>query len=158
MKPMALIGKKNPVLTQIALPVPQDEDMDRLGSLVERMLATCRVKGGIALAAPQVGVNKRIVVTYEGSVWINPVLELDEDEVATEAEGCLSLPGRVYAVERPLRCSLTAMSLYGWEEQTVDLENLEARVAMHEVDHLDGVLISARGKEVPNVGPSAMKF
>jgi len=158
MKPMALIGKKNPLLYEVALPVSPEEDMERLSALANRMLATCRVKGGIAIAAPQVGVLKRLVVTYEGSVWVNPVLELDEDEVATEAEGCLSLPGRVYAVERPLRCSLTAMSLYGWEEQTVDLENLEARVAMHEVDHLDGVLISARGKETPNVGPSAMKF
>jgi len=156
MKPMALVGQKKPVLQQVASPV-LIEELPRMADLASRMLATCRVKKGLAIAAPQVGVSKRLVVCWDGSVWINPRLVLDDEETTEEAEGCLSIPGRAFMVVRAVRCEITALSL-GGEEVVADLEDLEARMWQHEVDHLDGVLISSRGREVANLGPSQLRM
>lgn len=149
---MAVIGRKNPILKRPARTIVlNDGTRVALTELANRMLATVRVKGGIAIAAPQVGVSKRMVVTWDGTCWINPVLELDTEELAEDREGCLSLPGRAYRVNRPVRCSMACTDLSG-TDIVVDLENLEARMIQHEVDHLDGILISDRGVEVPNSG------
>jgi peptide deformylase len=158
-RPMALVGKKSQVLTEVALPVNMHAwEGLKLDQLVARMLATCRVKSGIAIAAPQVGVGLRIIVTWDGRVVVNPEIEVEDDsEKATETEGCLSLPGRLFAVERPVECSLSyidATGADGWAH----LDGLDARMFQHEVDHLNGILISQKGKEVPNAEFGAMKF
>lgn len=158
--PMAVVGQKNPVLRQIAVPVLLDElnHPGRLKALTERMLATVRVKGGIAIAAPQVGVSQRIIVTWDGRVIINPDLKF-EDDVKSESqiEGCLSIPGRLYSVERPVECSIDYVELDG-KPGWAHVEGLDARMFQHEVDHLDGILISERGTESRNGGFGAMKF
>lgn len=158
MKPMAVVGRKHQALSTVATPVNLEAESPlALLALAERMITTCRVKGGMALAAPQVGVSKRMVVLWDGTIWVNPRVEVDEDDALVEdTEACLSLPGRVYRVTRPGRCALTVSDLTG-VEVTVDLEGLEARMIQHEVDHLDGVLISERGVEIPNAG-TAMRF
>lgn len=158
--PMALVGKKNPALHKVSAPVLLDEleHPKRLIELTDRMLATCRIKGGIAIAAPQVGVNQRIIVTWDGKVILNPELDFSEDvEEEEETEGCLSLPGRLYAVKRPITAAVSWVDLEGAEGYSM-LEGLDARMFQHEIDHLDGVLISERGREVPNVNHGAMKF
>lgn len=155
---MALVGKKSAVLGEVALPVVlNDLTRPAILALAERMLATCRAKGGMAIAAPQVGVSQRLVVQWDGTAWINPILDLDEEETVEDVEGCLSIPGRVFLVRRFTRCAMTATGIDGITV-TVGLEGLEARMAQHEVDHLDGVLISSRGMEVPNGGMSAVKL
>lgn len=159
-KPMALVGKKNPALHQVAAPVLLDEleHPRRLVQLTDRMLATCRIKGGIAIAAPQVGVSQRIIVTWDGKIILNPELDFsDNTEEGEEVEGCLSLPGRQYAVKRPLTAALSWVDLSGAEGYSM-LEGLDARMFQHEIDHLDGILISERGREVANVNHGAMRF
>lgn len=159
-KPMAVVGKKHPALYAVSAPVLLDEleHPRRLELLTQRMLATCRIKGGIAIAAPQVGVNQRIVVTWDGKVIMNPEFDCADDEVEEEQnEGCLSLPGRVFAVSRPIKGAISWIDLSGADGYAM-VEGLDARMFQHEIDHLDGILISMRGREVPNVNQGEMKF
>jgi peptide deformylase len=110
--------------------------------LVEDMLETMREAPGVGLAAPQVGVLERIFVwEVDGAsgVIINPrIVERSEAEIEEE-EGCLSLPGLAYEVVRAAQVKVTGVDLEG-QEQTLEGEDLLARVFQHEIDHLDGVL------------------
>ncbi len=114
----------------------------RVKELVEDMLETMYEAGGVGLAAPQVGVLKRIVVidvSPEGDqplVMINPeILETDGEQ--TGYEGCLSLPGKSGIVTRPNHVKARATDLDG-NEYEVEGEELFARAICHELDHLDG--------------------
>jgi peptide deformylase len=100
---------------------------------------------GIGLAATQLGVMHRLLVyrtELEGQVaaLVNPVLEWASKDEETAEEGCLSLPGVVVEVERPIHVRVRAQDERG-EPITVEASGLEARVIQHEMDHLDGVLI-----------------
>src|SRR5205085_10246169 len=103
---------------------------------------------GIGLAATQLGVMHRLLVyrtELEGQVaaLVNPVLEWASKEKETAEEGCLSLPGVVVEVERPVHVRVRAQDERG-EPLLVEASGLEARVIQHEMDHLDGVLILDR--------------
>jgi len=89
------------------------------------------------LAANQVGVMKRIIVAL-GSVYINPVVISQSDEVKEELEGCMSFPQVFAKVVRPKRITLKWMNAYGREEKA-KFKNYPARVILHEIDHLDGI-------------------
>ena len=103
---------------------------------------------GIGLAAPQIGVLKRVIIydlEDEGRVvaLCNPVvIEYGEDR-ETDGEGCLSLPGITVEVERASTCICEAQTLKGGKVR-IEAEGLHARVLQHEIDHLDGVLIIDR--------------
>jgi peptide deformylase len=122
--------------------------------LVERMTDVMRQSHGVGLAAPQLGVLRRVLVYRVSSdgdvhVLINPELRERSDETETETEGCLSLLGGdlQVAVERPVRVVVAGVDADG-EPVEVDAEGLESRVIQHEIDHLDGVLIVDRaGKD-----------
>ncbi len=146
-KPMNLVGRDHPILLGVAQPILESEISDYI-TLASRMLATVRVKGGIAIAAPQVGIPIQLIVQWDGNVLINPEVEIDE-ESGTEGglEGCLSLPGRTFKVERFLACAVSAWTMMG-ERKEYDASGLDARMIQHELDHLNGVLISERGTEV----------
>ena len=120
-----------------------DEELTRLG---ERMLGLMHDADGIGLAATQVGILRRIFVfTDEGEdrVIVNPSITRSGGELETSEEGCLSLgPVRV-PVERPLEVTLEGKDAAG-EPVKLELEGLAARVAQHELDHLDGTLIIDR--------------
>ena len=114
----------------------------RIEELVEDMLDTMYDANGVGLAAPQVGILKRIVVidvSAEGDqplVMINPeILETDGEQ--TGYEGCLSLPGKSGIVTRPNFVKAKATNLEG-EEYIIEGEGLLARAICHELDHLDG--------------------
>lgn len=117
---------------------------DRTLTLIEDMFDTMYEAGGVGLAAPQVGILKRIVVIdvedeeNNQYVLINPEI-IERDGEQTGDEGCLSLPGKVATVTRPnhviCRCLNEAM-----EEIEIEGEGLLARAICHEVDHLDGIL------------------
>lgn len=137
----------DPVLRQEAREV--DSFDDRLRRLAGDMLETMRDAPGVGLAAPQVGVLKRLF-TFEfpgleedepgehGAV-ANPRLVDSSEQLEEGDEGCLSFPGLFYPVERPLHVEIAWQDLHG-EEHTRQLSSFEARVWLHEMDHLDGIL------------------
>lgn len=113
----------------------------RVSELIEDMLETMYEANGVGLAAPQVGVLKRVVVIDVGEgpvVLINPVITKTDGE-QTGQEGCLSVPGKFGYVTRPMNVSVSALDANG-EEVTYDAEGFFARAICHECDHLDGKL------------------
>ena len=123
-------------------------DFDRdLRSLAERMERLMDDAQGIGLAATQVGVLRRLFVFRpddEGArAVVNPRIVERGDETEVQEEGCLSLQGVRVPVPRSLRVTLVGQSLDG-DEVRYELEGMGARVAQHESDHLDGVLIIDR--------------
>jgi peptide deformylase len=119
-----------------------------LAQLVERMTRLMRDARGVGLAATQVGILRRVVVLQtdddeEPRVLVNPTILDRSDETAEDTEGCLSLQGVVVPVERAVSLRLEARDAEGAPVE-LELEGLTARVAQHEVDHLDGVLIVDR--------------
>jgi len=123
---------------------------DAVAELVERMTKLMQEARGVGLAAPQVGVLRRILVYQTADddpvvALVNPRLTGSSDEQETVDEGCLSLGAAsvVVPVARPTSVTVEAMTPDG-EQVTVEAEGLEARVIQHELDHLDGVLILDR--------------
>jgi peptide deformylase len=139
----------DPVLRMRAREVEQfDEDLTRL---VERMLQLMRDANGAGLAANQVGIVRRVFVFFpdpesEPVAVVNPVITQLGDERATDDEGCLSMQGVQVPVERALNIRLEGLDPEG-NELSLELSELGARIAQHELDHLDGVLILERTTE-----------
>lgn len=128
------------VLRKICKPV--EKITPRIETLVDDMFDTMYEANGVGLAAPQVGILKRIVVIDvcdgDAYVLINPeIVEADGEQLGDE--GCLSLPGLVGKVKRPdhVICKAYDMDM---NEITVEGEGLLARAICHELDHLDGIL------------------
>ena len=121
---------------------PVKEMTPRTEELIDDMFETMYAANGVGLAAPQVGVLKRIVVidVMDGSplVLINPEI-VEEDGEQTGSEGCLSLPGLEGEVTRPNHVVCKALDR-NMQEITVEGTELLARAICHELDHLDGVL------------------
>jgi peptide deformylase len=132
--------KGDPILEKVCKPVAAVTDKTR--ELIDDMLDTMYDANGVGLAAPQVGVLKRIVVidvspeADQPIVMINPVI-LEKDGEQTGYEGCLSLPGKSAIVTRPNHVKAKAMDLDG-NEFVIEGEELLARAICHELDHLDG--------------------
>ena len=115
--------------------------------LCDSMFTTMYAARGIGLAAPQVGVRKRLFVYDEPAscgrgVILNPVIT-ESDGTWTFEEGCLSVPGYSWEIERPRTIALSGVDLDG-NEVTVEADDLFARLIQHEIDHLDGVLLTER--------------
>jgi peptide deformylase len=138
----------DPVLRMRANEV--DEAGEAVAELVERMTKLMQEARGVGLAAPQVGVLRRVLV-YQTSdenpvvALVNPRLTGTSEEQETLDEGCLSLGAAsvIVPVTRPATVTVEARTPDG-EPVTIDAEALEARVIQHELDHLDGVLIIDR--------------
>jgi peptide deformylase len=119
---------------------------EKLKNLSEEMIAVMHASDGIGLAAPQVGISKRLLVTdispvekeYGPMVFVNPVVLESTGEVTLE-EGCLSIPGIREDVSRPEEILLKYHSIDG-EEMIEKFTGWMARVLQHEIDHLEGVL------------------
>ena len=136
----------DPVLKSRALPVERFDDslvreVGRMGQVMHESL-------GIGLAATQVGVMHRVLVYRVEpdapiAAVVNPELEWSSREKEPMEEGCLSLPGVLVEVERPVHIRVRARDERG-EEILIEASGLEARVLQHEMDHLDGVLILDR--------------
>ncbi len=122
------------------------EDFDnRLHTLIDDMWDTLHDAKGLGLAAPQVGVIRRVVVIeYEDRRFelINPVITTSEGKLV-DVEACLSVPEKMGEVERPERLTVKAQDRFG-KEQSFDVEGYLARCFCHELDHLDGVLYTSR--------------
>ena len=136
-----LVG--DPVLRQRAAEVT---DIDgRLVKLAEDMVTTMYEAPGMGLAAPQVGVEKRLFVYDIGEgprTIVNPTIVEGDGEWAYD-EGCLSVPGLSWEIVRPKLIHLTGVDLDG-NEVSIEADEIEARCFQHEMDHLDGVLLLER--------------
>jgi peptide deformylase len=139
--PLRFFG--DPVLRQ---PAREVEELDgNVALLVAGMLETMREAAGLGLAAPQVGVRKR-VFTYDMDdgphAVINPEIVDSSGEWAYE-EGCLSLPGFHFTIVRPKIVTMRGVDLEG-REVLIEADELMARMIQHEIDHLDGRLLLER--------------
>lgn len=135
------------VLRKICKPVK--EMSYRTSVLIDDMFETMYAANGVGLAAPQVGILKRIVVIDVGDgnplALVNPEITFQEGE-QTGDEGCLSLPGLVGQVTRPMHVVCKALNRE-MEEITVEAEGLLARAICHETDHLDGILYKDKAED-----------
>ena len=142
--PIRIFG--DPVLRQRAHEVTEFDDA--LRRLADDMLETMRDATGAGLAGNQVGVLRRIF-TYEWveerggqgqhGALVNPEVIETSEEMQDGEEGCLSFPGLYYPTERPLRARIKAQDVHGEPVEMVGEEML-ARIFLHEIDHLNGIL------------------
>ncbi|MBP3730494.1 MAG: peptide deformylase [Mailhella sp.] len=139
----------DPVLAKICEPVAEIDDEVR--SLAKDMLDTLVTVGGVGIAAPQIGVLKRMVIIdvslekeqddlpQDFRVFINPVITVLDPKPHEENEGCLSVPDLRAKVKRPRRVALDAMDLEG-KPVHIEGEGYYGACMQHETDHLDGKL------------------
>ena len=134
-----ILTDKEPALHKVCKPVTAFDD--KLHKLLDDMHETLTDSQGVGLAAPQVGILRRVVLVDTGEEvleLVNPeLLEVDGEQVG--AEGCLSVPGKYGLVKRPYWAKVRAQDRYGnWYE--AEGEELTARCFCHELDHLDGII------------------
>ncbi len=142
-----IITWPNEILTKIATPVPQGE---RCRELIEAMFIAMDYPSGIGLAAPQIGVDKRIFVinvpAYNNGIQvsgstkhaiINPTITWWRGGPEIGPEGCLSFPGEQVMIPRYLRVKVSGFDVR-WNPLTFSGKGLTARVIQHEMDHLNG--------------------
>ena len=134
-----ILTDKDPALHKVCKPVEKFDG--KLHKLLDDMQETLAEANGVGLAAPQVGILRRVVIVDTGEEileLINPELvEVDGEQEG--AEGCLSVPGRYGLVKRPYYAKVRAQDRFGqWFE--AEGEELIGRCFCHELDHLDGIL------------------
>ena len=118
---------------------------DKTKELIEDMKETMKSAEGVGLAAPQIGLLKRIIVVdNDGDIFglVNPEIVESEGEQTGE-EGCLSVPTIIAEVKRPFKVKVKALNEEG-AETVIDAEGFFARILCHEIDHLDGYIIKDR--------------
>ncbi len=146
---LPIVWAPDPVLKAKCAPVERVDDTVR--RLMDDMLETMYAAPGVGLAAPQVGVRRRVVVLDCAGPeeerrplrMANPELVAVSGEEATHEEGCLSLPGHYADVTRPAAAVVRYLDETG-AERRVEAEGLLAVCAQHEIDHLNGVLFVDR--------------
>ncbi len=134
-----ILTDQEPALHKVCKPVTAFDK--KLHTLLDDMKETLIDSGGVGLAAPQVGILRRVVLVDIGDEileLVNPEL-LETDGEQEGAEGCLSVPGKYGLVKRPYWAKVRAQDRYGdWYE--AEGEELIARCFCHELDHLDGIV------------------
>jgi peptide deformylase len=144
MAAMPLTYYGNSVLREIAQPVRKVNA--EIKKLVEHMFETMELERGVGLAAPQVGVSKRVIVIDVSHEGVPPFALINPEIVKaagsdTDSEGCLSIPGVFLPVTRPAKIKVKGRNLA--DRQIVfEAEGLLARAIQHEIDHLDGKLFT----------------
>lgn len=141
-----------PVLLNVAKPVADEEFGPELERLAADMFQTMEHAGGVGLAAPQVGISKRLFVMdtpgeeegqpHQRHVLVNPEIVSIEGEQVAE-EGCLSFPGLFQVIKREMRVIARARDVHGAEFE-LDVADLAARCILHETDHCDGIVFLDR--------------
>lgn len=125
---------------------------DHIRMILDDMLETMRARNGVGIAAPQVGILKRMFIAeVDGEVieLINPEI-LATEGVQEEDEGCLSIPGFVGTVQRPAYIKMKGLNRYG-EEVVYEGTGFLPIVLSHEYDHLDGILYTDKAKNIRSV-------
>lgn len=136
-----IVRDGDPILRKVCRPV--DKVTPRICRMLDDMRDTLKDAEGVGLAAPQVGVLRRVVIVEneDGDIYelINPRIVARTEEHQQELEGCLSIPGRWGITDRPASVTVEAMNRKG-ELYQVSGSGITARAFCHELDHLDGVL------------------
>jgi peptide deformylase len=142
---LPILTLPDPVLRKKAKPI---EGVDaELRQLMDDMLATMYDAPGIGLAAPQVGVLRRLIVMDPAKdeapksplVMVNPEILDRSEEMRTHEEGCLSIPDFTAEIERPAKTRVSYIDREG-KKREADLEDIWSTLVQHEIDHLNGVL------------------
>jgi peptide deformylase len=146
-------------LRQVAAPLERGEDARPLAA---EMIRTMIEGGGIGLAAPQLGVSKRLIVGLHQSegwsfVLINPVITKRDKHRVWGREGCLSLPGKLVGVRRHKTVTVEGHDVE-WKPVRIKARGLLARVLQHEIDHLDGRLMTDGEEPDPSRGTRERKL
>ncbi len=143
-----ILKDPDPTLRKTSRPV--EAITPRIRMLIQDMKETLRKAEGVGLAAPQVGVLRRVVIVDLGGgklqELINPKI-IHTDGVQKEVEGCLSCPGKAGIVERPATVTVQALNANGDVVEYTGTELL-ARCFCHELDHLDGILYTDKAIEM----------
>jgi peptide deformylase len=145
----------NPILRRRSVKITHFDDA--LARLADNMVETMHEANGVGLAAPQVGVNRRLIVVempddedypQPGERWVlcNPEIVKTSRETEVGQEGCLSVAGYVGMVERPLSVTIKGLDTKG-RKVRVKAKDFLARAFLHEIDHLNGVLYVDRAEE-----------
>jgi peptide deformylase len=142
----------NSLLRTVSEPI-QTTELKKYRTLADDMIKHIKNpdNGGVWLAAPQVGVNKRLVVvslmkTYDDDIYktiamINPIITETSPEKCSDQEWCLSVPGESWDVERWSWVKVEFLDIEG-KKYSMKLTDLAARIVQHEIDHLDGILFT----------------
>lgn len=151
-----ILQRDNPLLREIATPIdPTEFGSYWLEELIEEMLHIMQEKGAVGVAAPQIGIGKRVIVfgsTYSkrkpeieipNTVLINPTLKILSNERELDYEGCLNGGGIMGEVPRATEIEYSGFNRNG-KQITKYATDLEARILQHEIDHLDGILFFDR--------------
>lgn len=129
------------------------EVTERIQTILDDMLETMRDAMGVGIAAPQIGIMRRMFIAEPepGRVYyfVDPEITMQEGCVEDE-EGCLSVPGYSGLVERPQKITIRGLGRDG-EMQEYTFEDFDARVMCHEYDHLDGILYKDKAKEMHEI-------
>lgn len=143
-----IITEGDPVLGKVCRPVEKFDD--RLHILLDDMKETLLDSNGVGLAAPQIGILRRValVIDAEDNIieLVNPTIIHQEGE-QTGLEGCLSVPGKYGVVTRPMKVTVRAQDRNG-DSFEVSGEEITARCFCHELEHLDGHLFVERAEEL----------
>jgi peptide deformylase len=132
-----IIKYGNPILRQKSVEVPVGED---LSGLINDLKETMKEAKGVGLAAPQIGVLKRVFMVAGMGVVINPIISIAEDTPKCNMdEGCLSIPAIIESVERPQKIKIAYYDSL-WNKVEEEHDGMIARVMQHEYDHLEGIL------------------
>ncbi len=154
---LQIVYDGNPVLRKKAQPVRVVDSL--VGQLLDDMLETMHKANGIGLAAPQVGISKRIIVVDIGEddgpvKMVNPRV-VEREGTLVGLEGCLSIPGVYGEVERAEKVVVKGLDFKG-KPLRIEAEGLLARVFQHEVDHLDGILFTDTATNVRKYTPEEL--
>ncbi len=146
-KEILLLG--NEELYQISEPLKKDE-IENIKSIVQNLHDTLldfreKYHAGRAIAAPQIGIKKRLLYMFidKPVIFINPVLEFPDNELMEVLDDCMSFPNLLVKVKRHKRCRIKYLDM-DWKEQIMSLEGDLAELLQHEYDHLDGILATMR--------------
>lgn len=127
---------------------------DGIIRVLDNMRDTLYAEDGVGLAAPQIGISKRLVVIDTGKNYIeliNPEI-IEQEGERTSSEGCLSVPGIVGLVKRAARVKVRALNRAG-EEFTIEGHDLLSKALQHEIDHLEGILFIDKAIETQRERP-----
>ncbi len=145
-----IVTVPNDVLRRKARPVTKFDD--KLKTLIDDMIETMREAPGVGLAAPQVAVPERVIVVEFGDeededvppklyVLVNPEVTRSSNDTEIGVEGCLSVPGLVGDVERPVSVTIKGKNRHG-QPMRLKAKGWLARIFLHEIDHLNGILFT----------------
>ncbi len=142
-----IVKKGDPVLRKKARPVPKVDD--KIRKLMKNMAETMYHAQGVGLAAPQVGISKRVIVVDVGDELLslaNPVMTASTG-IQKGPEGCLSVPGFCGNVVRANKITIEALNEAD-EKIIIHAEGFKARALQHEMDHLDGILFTDKATDL----------